>query len=510
MRRVTELRGSLSAILRGRLLASLRGRLLASLLGLVVIGLLTADVATWGALRSFLYQRVDQQLVAARVPVAEELSLSHPRPLRPSARAVIPTGTYGIFLDPNGRVIRSIVVGSPTEADSSYPEPSLPSDLPAGLNASSQPAFDTGSVRPGATQAGLAGRGSVHYRVLATPVPTGTLVVAIPIVSVDQTLGRLVLIEGLTSAAVVVAVGLAALWLVRLGLRPLTRIEEVAGAIASGNITSGDLTRRVEQAEPSTEVGRLGLALNEMLGQIEGAFAAQQASEERLRRFVADASHELRTPLTSIRGWAELFRQGAAQRPDDLATAMRRIEEESVRMGDLVDDLLLLARLDQGRPLERMPVDLAQLARDAAADARAVEPERPIEVSADGPLVVEGDESRLRQVMANLLANARQHTPPGTRVRVAAFARGGSAVLEVADEGPGLDPEAAGKVFERFYRAEASRSRDHGGAGLGLSIVAAVAEAHGGRARVHSVVGEGADFVVELPGGLPTQAACPG
>jgi len=495
----------LKAILAGRRLASLRGRLLASLLGLVVIGLLIADVATWGALRSFLYQRVDQQLVAARIPVAAELSLSHPRPLRASDKAVVPTGTYGIFLDPSGHVIRAIVVGSPTQADSSYPEPDLPSGLPAGPNASSQPAFDTGSVRPGATDPGSVTSGPVHYRVLATPVSTGTLVVAIPIVSVDQTLGRLVLIEGLTSAAVVAAVGLAALWLVRLGLRPLARIEEVAGAIASGApMAGGDLSRRVEQAEPSTEVGRLGLALNEMLGQIEGAFSAQRASEERLRRFVADASHELRTPLTSIRGWAELFRKGAAQRPDDLATAMRRIEQESIRMGDLVDDLLLLARLDQGRPLERAPVDLAQLARDAAADARAVEPDRPIEVTADGALVVDGDESRLRQVVANLLANARQHTPPGTPVRIAVFARDGSAVLEVADEGPGLDPEAAGKVFERFYRAEASRSRDHGGAGLGLSIVAAVAEAHGGRARVHSVPGEGADFLVELPRSVPT------
>ncbi len=463
---------------------SLRARLLASLLALLVVGLVVADVATWGALRSFLYERVDQQLAAAQAPVAEELALLHPHPLGPSARAAIPTGTYGIFLDPSGDVVRAIVAGSPTQADASFPEPALPHGLPAGPGGASRPAFDTGSV----------GGGSVHYRVLAAPVSAGTLVVAIPVGSVAQTLSRLVAIEGLAGLAVVAAVGLVARWLVRRGLRPLEKIGQVAGAIADG-----DLSRRVEQAEPGTEVGRLGLALNEMLGQIEEAFAARRTSEERLRRFVADASHELRTPLTSIRGWAELFRKGAAQRPDDLATAMRRIEEESARMGGLVDDLLLLARLDQGRPLERTPVDLSRLARDAAADARAVEPERPIEVSADGPLEVEGDESRLRQVVGNLLANARQHTPPGTPVRVAAYPRGGSAVLEVADEGPGLDPEAAEHAFERFYRADASRSRSHGGTGLGLSIVAAVAEAHGGRARVECRPGKGANFVVELP-----------
>jgi two-component system OmpR family sensor kinase len=216
---------------------------------------------------------------------------------------------------------------------------------------------------------------------------------------------------------------------------------------------------------------------------------------------VADASHELRTPLTSIRGYAELFRRGAAERPADLEKAMRRIEEESVRMGLLVDDLLLLARLDQGRPLDRSPVDLVRVAADAVDDARAAAPERSISLEAPDRLVIEGDDLRLRQVAANLVANAYQHTPAETPVVVRVTTGEGEAVLEVADRGPGLDPEAAQKVFERFYRADPSRARSGGGSGLGLSIVAAIAEAHGGRATVDSTPGTGACFRVSLPTG---------
>jgi two-component system OmpR family sensor kinase len=241
------------------------------------------------------------------------------------------------------------------------------------------------------------------------------------------------------------------------------------------------------------------LALNAMLGQIEDAFSRRAASEERLRRFVADASHELRTPLTSIRGYAELFRQGASERPEDLANAMRRIEEEATRMGGLVEDLLLLARLDQGRPLEQVPVDLFRLATDAVADARAVSPDRTITLTGDGPVVVTGDEARLRQVAANLLGNAAVHTPPGTPVHVRVLAEDGQARLDVRDEGPGLPPGVGDRVFERFFRADAARSRATGGSGLGLSIVSAVAEAHGGGARLEAAPGPGAWFVVELP-----------
>ncbi len=240
-----------------------------------------------------------------------------------------------------------------------------------------------------------------------------------------------------------------------------------------------------------------------MMQQIETAFAARAASEGRLRRFVGDASHELRTPLTSIRGYAELFRRGAADRPEDLAKAMRRIEEEADRMGSLVDDMLLLARLDQGRPLERQPVDLTRIARDAVDDARAVAPTRPIEYSPNGAIFVPGDEARLRQVMANLLQNANRHTPPGTPVHVRVVDDQTEAVIEVADEGPGMPTEDASRVFERFWRSDPSRTRASGGAGLGLSIVAAIADAHGGRAEVQSATGHGSIFRVHLPRAVP-------
>ena len=344
---------------------------------------------------------------------------------------------------------------------------------------------------------------------LATPLDDGSLFsVALPLDDNRATLRRLVGIEVGMSAGVLLALAALGWWVVRLGLRPLDKIGATAEAIAAG-----DLSRRVERAEERTEVGRLGLALNRMLGQIESAFDERRATEDRLRRFVADASHELRTPLTSIRGYAELFRRGAADRPEDLATAMRRIEEEAARMGVLVEDLLLLARLDQanldqanldhdqGRPFELAPVDLARLAADAVDDARAVSPDRPIAFADGSPVMVQGDELRLRQVAANLLSNAQVHTPPGTAVRVSVAAAGDRARLEVSDDGPGLAPDLAEKVFERFYRVDKARSRATGGAGLGLSIVAAIAEAHGGSAHLEPPAADrrGATFVVELP-----------
>jgi two-component system OmpR family sensor kinase len=392
-------------------------------------------------------------------------------------------------------VVRSVPFGYEGQDPASLPTPVLTTD-----DLARRRPFSTKAAEPGAT----------GFRVVVAALNSGHgyLVVAVPMNDVVQTLHRLLVIELVATGAVVAGVGGLALVVVRTGLRPLEDIGRTAGAIAAG-----DLSRRVERAEPRTEVGRLGLSLNAMLAQIQAAFEARQASEGRLRRFVGDASHELRTPLTSIRGYAEMFRRGAADRPDDLAIAMRRIEEESSRMGVLVDDLLLLARLDQGRPLERQPVDLGKVAADAVHDARAVEPDRPIALEAPGPAVVLGDELRLRQVAANLLANARQHTPPTAAVRVGVRQENGSVVLEVADDGPGLFPEEADKVFERFYRADPSRNRNLGGTGLGLSIVAAVAEAHGGRARVESTPGEGARFWVELPpangAGWPDAAGAP-
>jgi two-component system OmpR family sensor kinase len=276
-------------------------------------------------------------------------------------------------------------------------------------------------------------------------------------------------------------------------------------ARAADASAQGDLSRRVQHPGEQTEAGRLGIALNTMLERIEDAFRAREASEEKVRRFAADASHELRTPLTSIRGYAELWRAGALRGEEELAEAMRRMEQEASRMGRLVEDLLLLARLDQRRPLDRVPVRLDQLAADAVADARAVEPDRPIELDAK-PVTVEGDEMRLRQVVTNLLANVRDHTPALTPVSLSVAAEGGRARLVVNDDGPGLRPEVAAKVFERFYRADPARARAGGGTGLGLSIVAAIVESHGGAAGVTSEPGRGTRFSVDLPLATPAAA----
>jgi two-component system OmpR family sensor kinase len=285
---------------------------------------------------------------------------------------------------------------------------------------------------------------------------------------------------------VLAAIGLLGLWIVRLGLRPLDAIGKTAD-----EITAGDLSHRVERAEPRTEVGRLGLALNTMLDRIE-------ASDRRLRRFVGDASHELRTPLAAVSAYAELFHRGADKRPDDLARAMTGIERESERMKELVEDLLLLARLDEGQPLEREPVELGELAAEAVETARTVDPARPVDL-VTVPAVVLGDRARLRRVLDNLLGNVRSHTPPETPAHVRVSTMNGSAVLEVSDEGPGLPPEDLERVFTRFYRADNSRSRESGGVGLGLSIVAAIADAHAGTVSVATSPEGGASFRVELP-----------
>jgi len=323
---------------------------------------------------------------------------------------------------------------------------------------------------------------------------------------VNRTVSRLQLLELLIGLAVVVGLAGAGYVVVRRSLRPLTEVEHTAAAIAAG-----DLTQRVPEAHPATEVGRLSAALNAMLTQIERAFHVQQESEqaarrseEQMRQFVADASHELRTPLTSIRGFSELYRQGAVESDEDLARVMRRIEDEAMRMGVLVDDLLLLARLDQRRPLERRPVDINQLATEAVEDVRVVAPDRPIQFHGiDSGATVVGDELRLRQVLGNLLGNALTHTPEDTAIDVRVDVRtddhGRWVVLEVVDRGPGLPPEHADRVFERFYRVDAARSRSGGGSGLGLSIVAGLTEAHGGRVELDTTPGQGATFRVLLP-----------
>jgi two-component system OmpR family sensor kinase len=266
----------------------------------------------------------------------------------------------------------------------------------------------------------------------------------------------------------------------------------------AGAIAAGDLSQRVPEGAPGTEAGDLGVALNSMLGRIEEAFDQRTASEERLRRFIADASHELRTPVTTIRGYAELYRTGALGQKPELDEAMRRTEQEAVRMGTLVEDLLHLARLDQGRPLERAPVDLEVLAADAVRDAAAVAPHRTITASTSGPTVVLGDDARLRQVIANLVGNALVHAPDAAiEVRVGRAEE--RAHVEVADDGPGMAAEDAGRAFERFYRADASRHRHRGGSGLGLAIVEATVRAHGGTVSLQSAEGAGTTVRVDLP-----------
>jgi two-component system OmpR family sensor kinase len=320
------------------------------------------------------------------------------------------------------------------------------------------------------------------------------MVVAFPLNEVSATLAQLAVIELLVTIGVIGFVTVAATRLIALALRPLAGIEDTAARIAGG-----ELGRRIAPVDGRTEVGRLGLALNTMLGRIEAALTAREASEQRLRRLVTDASHELRTPLTSIRGYAELFRRGADERPVDLARAMRGIELESERMADLVDELLLLARLDEGQPLPSADEDLVPVVQAAVDAARVVEPDRPLDLRMPANAVVRADAARMRQVVDNLLTNVRVHTPRGTPATVTVRADGGRVTLEVADAGPGMSEAARTHVFERFFRADPSRSRDSGGSGLGLAIVAAIARAYGGEVEVDSELGKGTRFTVDWP-----------
>jgi two-component system OmpR family sensor kinase len=465
---------------------TLRVRLLLGLVVLAAIGLAVAGGLTYRQTRADLVSRVNRQLTSASQSPTLFFSRIDRGPDDSIPSALLPPGTWAQMRD---ATTGQVIVTNPGVI--SQQSPQLPSTLRAGR---------TFTVT------------SPHYRVIVAQPKTypfrdpnsgqislirASMIVAIPLADVDHTLHHLLKVEIVVAFGVLLALAVIAWWVIKLGLRPLEDMQETAGAIAAG-----DLSRRIDVVDENTEVGRLGIALNEMMQQIESAFAARAASEGRLRRFVGDASHELRTPLTSIRGYAELFRRGAADRPEDLAKAMRRIEEEADRMGSLVDDMLLLARLDQGRPLERQPVDLTRLARDAVDDA----PNRPVDFSPNGAVFVPGDELRLRQVLGNLLQNANRHTPPDTPVHVRVLNDDDEAVIEVADEGPGMATEDANRVFERFWRSDPSRTRSSGGAGLGLAIVAAIASAHGGRAEVQSAPGQGSVFRVHLPHRVPLTA----
>ncbi|MGA2303360.1 MAG: HAMP domain-containing sensor histidine kinase [Acidimicrobiales bacterium] len=476
---------------------SLQRRLVAVMSLLLVVGLVVADVVTYVSVRSFLYGRADDTLASSEALAFNYVAFDTVRkkPLSASdlSRHVSPD-VYVLIFSHKGKVIINRPSGSPTKPD---PMPLLSASVPvqdAPEISSHEFGRYAGTFRPNPNASIVGSRHDPdgRYRVVAVEVPQGTMYVAFSLNPTNDTLASLRRIEELASLAVLaVMVGLA-LWLIRRGLRPLRKMAETADAIASG-----DLARRVPQETPTSEVGRLGTALNEMLAQIEVAFAEKSSSEERLRQFVADASHELRTPLTSIRGYAELLRRGGFSDEAGINRALQRVEEEATRMGGLVEDLLLLAELDRGRPLRAEPVGLHRICADVVDDSNASDHSHELTMAPGDEVVVLGDAERLTQVAHNLVGNALAHTPPGSKVTVSTRAEGGMGVIVVSDNGPGIDPALAPRVFDRFSRGNPRRTGP--GTGLGLAIVRAIAEALGGSAAVTSPAAGGTSIVVRIP-----------
>lgn len=506
---------------------SLRVRLLAGLAALTVIGLAGFGTVTYLSVSHVLGSNLDGQLKDAaralsQTGLGQAIGYGSMNPSGPSQ----PNNPFGSFpgqnrpspeqqkndelttrnaagpqlfvefIDPTGVAQLSITAtAKPAAVEPVITAAELTGMQATGTNRSAraQP-VSPASIPVTLLDAQPVGGGPVERVSIAFPPGGGAIVVAGSLASTQHTLQRLLEVEiGVGLAVLLVSLGLG-LALARQATRPLEEIAATADAIAAG-----DLDARVPAEQPRSEAGRVAVALNAMLARIQEAFSRRDATEARLRSFVADASHELSTPLTSIRGYAELFHRGLAERPQDLAKALDRIESEATRMGVLVDDLLMLASFDGGRPLHQGPVDLSRIAADTGSDLRAIEPERPVAVEAPAPVVVVGDESRLRQVAANLVSNVRRHTPPATPVTLRARAEGRMGVIEVADRGPGMTEEQAARVFDRFYRVSKARSRAMGGAGLGLSIVASIAEAHGGQASVVTALGAGTTFSVAIP-----------
>ncbi|MDP1712725.1 MAG: HAMP domain-containing sensor histidine kinase [Candidatus Nanopelagicaceae bacterium] len=485
---------------------SLRNRLIVGVVVLSALGFIASDVAARGALRSYLIDQVDSELTSVaggstlrldRAGIASDDSdsmmmdsqLSNDgetiapkrgggamQPLRQ-----VPTTMSVTLLNPDGKVLGVIGGDLNTQAITNFIGGLTPAKV---IEHKNQPfTLDV----PGA-----------DFRVLARVLPSalGSIVVAQSLDNIDQTLHRLQVLFIFIGLIVLLLIALASRKVISIGLRPLEAVEATAESIAAG-----DLSARLPEAKPDTEVGRLVESLNQMLTRIEESFAARTASENRLRRFVADASHELRTPLTAIRGFAELHRQGAVKGDEQTKELIGRIEKESLRMGSLVEDLLLLARLDQSRDLKKEPVNLVECVKDAVESARAAGPGHPISVTVpDVEFYILGDPDRIHQVVANLLANARTHTEPGTPIEVSVWQSDKGAMVSVADKGPGLSPDDQERIFERFFRADPSRARaSEEGSGLGLSIVDAVMRAHGGKVSVSSALGEGATFTLIFP-----------
>jgi len=502
---------------------SLRLRLLLATSAILVVALVAADVGTYAALERFLYNQTDQSLQQAHASVEASVTGQEPGPeshgpepegapgggVTSGAGAFCPEfegmsvqdhglqpGTVIEVLSSKGKDLYRCAVPILGSNATTYPV------LPAHITGFAYRATDPNefvtyfTAPPTSGDDGFRARASV---LRAGPAKGDQLVVAVPLGSTVDILGRLRLLElAITSAAVVGSL-LIVLWSLRHFLRPLRQIEQTAEEIAGGNFGE-----RVPGDAARTEVGQVARALNVMLERVEETVSELRESETRMRRFVADASHELRTPIAAVSAYAELFERGADQRPEDLARVIRGIRLESARMGHLVDDLLLLARLDEGRPLEHRPVDLTRLAADAVETSAALGPQWPVRLMAARPVEVVGDELRLRQVLDNLLANARTHCPAGTEVTVTVSEMQGRATVEVADNGPGLSAEDAARIFDRFYRADPSRSRAQGGAGLGLSIVSSIVGAHGGTVAAAPRPGGGSLFTMVIPrGGSP-------
>jgi two-component system, OmpR family, sensor kinase len=496
---------------------SLRSRLLLAVGAIAFVALVVADVTVYASLRSYLYRQVDTTLATSQGPVV--LAADNPGTGADNlGTGSVGTGNHGLNGPPGFRgpppstsnfcqIGRESAPGMFIEVrnaantvisgeECSAFVPGQKSYVPALPNTINGFVSDATPVHHLSTYFTVASvKGGPSFRVLASRLGNGsTVIVADPINGIENTLGQLLVLEAAVTGGALIVSLLLGLWLVRIGLRPLRDVVRTAEAISEG-----DLMHRVPNANTRTEVGHVATALNVMLGRIETSFGALQASENRLRRFVSDASHELRTPIAAVSAYAQLFKRGAASHPDDLSRVMDGIERETGRMGHLVEDLLLLARLDEHQPTAREPVELVGLAVEAIETARTVGPSWPITFVADEPVEVMADRVALRQVIDNLLANVRAHTPAGTVTTVRVRSGDGEAMIEVADDGLGLDADQTTMVFERFFRADPSRSRQTGGAGLGLAIVATIVRSHDGRTEAANAPDGGALFRVMLP-----------
>jgi two-component system OmpR family sensor kinase len=471
---------------------SLRARLLAATVLAALVALAIVDAATYTLVTRAQLEQVDQ-----------DLERSHP----PIERAAASPGGHA------AQAIQAVAPASYVEVRDASGSPTVV----VPLRRPGAPAIELDDLRleprgagPGDDEATFAsvhsadGGEAVRVRV-SRQEDGGVLIIGQTMRQVEQTRDRLLWVLGAGTLGALVAVGLVGAWFVRLGLAPLREVE-----LAAAEVTGSDLDRRVPGGSSDTEVGRLAAAINTMLDRLHDAFLqrerdveALRASEARMRRFVADASHELRTPLAATAAYAELFERGARDRPEDLARAMAGIRSETARMAELVEDLLLLAQLDEGRPLEQVDVDLADVAASAAQAAHAVDPDRHVALVVDDVVVVRGDPGRLRQVFDNLLANVRAHTPAGTACAIEITRDGSDAVVVVSDDGPGLASEELLRATDRFYRADASRARTSGGAGLGLAIVAAIVEAHHGSTAASAGDGGGLRITIRIPATSP-------